>query len=165
MIVNPSRLSPRLRSRQSRVYQLTRAEGRMRPTRLFVREDARSLAERLRDCFTAALDGHPEIAARLEPGREPGGSRRRQARGRGQERPPGAHAPAGGAAPGSGAGTALFRYRVGDAVTGCDLSRDDVTRQVAGRLKRRYSGGDTVTETALHVVTPLPWPIERRAYR
>ena len=31
----------------------------MRPTRLFVREDARSLAERLRDCFTAALDGHP----------------------------------------------------------------------------------------------------------
>ena len=27
-----------------------RAEGRMRPTRLFVRKDARSLAERLRDC-------------------------------------------------------------------------------------------------------------------
>ena len=34
-----------------------------------------------------------------------------------------------------------------------------------GRLKRRCNGGDVVTETALHVVTPSPWPIERRAYR
>ena len=30
----------------------------------------------------------------------------------------------------------------------------------SGRLKRRCNGGDTVTETVLHVVTPLPWPIE-----
>jgi hypothetical protein len=30
----------------------------------------------------------------------------------------------------------------------------------SGRLKRRCNGGDTVTATALHVVTPLPWPIE-----
>jgi hypothetical protein len=30
----------------------------------------------------------------------------------------------------------------------------------SGLLKRRRSGSDTVTETALHVVTPLPWPIE-----
>jgi len=30
----------------------------------------------------------------------------------------------------------------------------------SGRLKRRFNSRDTVTETALHVVTPLPWPIE-----
>ena len=35
----------------------------------------------------------------------------------------------------------------------------------SGGLDRRCNGGDVVTETALHVVTPLPWPIERRACR
>ena len=30
----------------------------------------------------------------------------------------------------------------------------------SGRLQRRCIGGDPVTETALHVVTPIPWPSE-----
>jgi hypothetical protein len=33
-------------------------------------------------------------------------------------------------------------------------------RKFNRRLQRRCNGGDTITETALYVVTPLPWPIE-----
>jgi hypothetical protein len=53
-------------------------------------------------------------------GRKPSFPRGRQTRGRSQERPLNAHPPAGGAAAGGRAATALFRYRVGDAVTGRD---------------------------------------------
>jgi|SRR5580704_10577458 hypothetical protein len=40
----------------------------------------------------------------------------------------------------------------------CPQARDRTAPLFSGRLKRRCIGGDTVTETALHVVTPLHWP-------
>ena len=54
-------------------------------------------------------------------------------------------------------------------LTTCPLARErgwTCSELFSGRLERRCNGGDTVTETALHVVTLLPWPIVvRRACR
>jgi hypothetical protein len=68
--------------------------------------------------FELALKG--KFSANQLAGTKTGFSSRATSRGRGQERPLGADPPPGGGAAGGRADTALFRYRVGDAVTGCD---------------------------------------------